>query len=144
MSCLPQLLLAQTTLSCPKSCCRPVAKPLISLTPSLMSSPKPAWLKASLPSAIWMPLSAASCNDGPAATAEAKKCTTFVPSKLAAKLTLPGLSALTSSRIASCRHRLCAVLFRSLRPYIVHRYFERGEFLLTLCKILQTICKMLH
>ena len=105
----------------------PLCQALTSAAQVLMSCPKPTSLMPSLFSATTMPRLAASWKDGPAATAEAKKCWHVVPSKLDVKLTLPGFSALTSSSIASCKHlEICLCFFLVAHWCIDFKWRKKG------------------
>jgi glucose-6-phosphate isomerase len=61
-----------------------------------------------------MPRLAACSKEGAAATADAKKCSTRVPSKPTTKFTLPGLLALTSKSIAVSKHLAMCLAFEQL------------------------------
>ena len=87
----------------PSSVFPPVCQAVMSTAHFLMISPMPTSLMLSFFSETVIPRCAASSNEEVEATAEAKKCSMRVPSKLAVGVTLPGLDVLTSSSIARTR-----------------------------------------
>jgi hypothetical protein len=76
----------------------------MSATASLISLPTSTFFSSSFLFATSIPRFAASSKVSSAATADAKKCSTRVPSKPTTKFTFPGLWVLTSSSMASSRH----------------------------------------
>ena len=93
----------ETITAHPSSVFPPFCHALMSTAQSFMILPIPTSLILSLFSDTAIPRRAASSNDDSEATAEAKKCSIRVPSKLVVGVTFPGLEAVTSSSIASSR-----------------------------------------
>jgi hypothetical protein len=83
--------IGMSRITAPSRVLPPYCHALMSFTQFFVSSPISAWVTSIFPSEIATPRSAENSKDGPAAIADARKCSYLVFSKLVTTLMFPGL-----------------------------------------------------